>query len=129
MTLSHLPSLMVHLRRWASNQIQSKLTLSMEQRMKHSNLHIHQAKLKIMISSKHAHLALVVFMHCHDHLELLESQKETKFIKFKSFTTLAVLCQSINEFSGTHLCVIASRQHSSFQRNVTAVAKCWQHSV
>ena len=42
---------------------------------------------------------------------------------------LAVLRQSVKRVSRAHHRVIARGQHSSFQRNVAAVANRWQHCV
>ena len=41
---------------------------------------------------------------------------------------LAVLYRRVKRVGGTHLCVIAPGQHSSF-RNVAAMASRWQHCV
>ena len=51
---------------------------------------------------------------------------QIKSIK-KSFIILAVLRLSMQRVCGTHLPVIAGRQHSFFRRNAAAVASCWQH--
>ena len=49
--------------------------------------------------------------------------------KIKSFIILAVIRQSVQRVGGAHLRVIAPGQHSSFRRNVAAVASHWQHYV
>ena len=42
---------------------------------------------------------------------------------------LAVVRRSVKRVCGAHLRVTAPGQHSSFRRNVAAVASCWQHCV
>ena len=47
----------------------------------------------------------------------------------KSFIILTGLRRSVWRVGGAHLLVIAPGQHSSFWRNVAAVANRWQHCV
>ena len=49
--------------------------------------------------------------------------------QLKSFVILAVLRRSVLRVYGAHLWFIALEQHSSFRRNVTPEASCWQHCI
>ena len=49
--------------------------------------------------------------------------------QIKSFIILAILRRSVKRVCGAHLRVIGPGQHSSFWRNVAAVASRWQHCV
>ena len=50
-------------------------------------------------------------------------------LRIQSFAVLAVLRRSLLRICGGHLRVIAPRQHSSFRRNVAAVASRWPLGV
>ena len=49
--------------------------------------------------------------------------------QLKSFVILAVLRRSVLRVYGAHLWFIALEQHSSFRRNITPEASCWQHCI
>ena len=50
-------------------------------------------------------------------------------IQIKSFIILAVIHPSVQKVCGAYIRVTAPGQHSSFRRNVVAVASLWQHCV